>query len=170
MIRSALFLLLFLLFQGCGSHPPLPTVKKVEPDRYLGLWYEIGRYPNRFEEGCTAVTAEYGREGEKISVTNRCRLFNPGGKEKVARGTAYPVKGSANAKLRVTFFWPFYGDYQVLMLAPDYRYAVVGEPSREYLWILSRTPGLDREDRESILARLPGLGYPVEPIHWTVHP
>jgi apolipoprotein D and lipocalin family protein len=73
---------------------------------------------------------------------NSCRQKN--GKRKTARGTAKVADKTTNAKLRVTFFWPFYGDYWVIGLSPDYRYTIVGEPNRKYLWILSRTPEMAR--------------------------
>lgn len=159
------------IMAGCSHHhAPLPTVASVDLARYAGTWYEIGRYPNRFETDCTAVTATYARNDDgTIAVTNRCRLLTPNGEENVADGTARIVEGSGNSKLEVTFFWPFYGDYWIMMLGEEYEYAVVGEPSRKYFWILARTPSLDRGIRQKILARLPALGYDAAKIHWTVH-
>lgn len=164
-IRSALTL---LLAAGCGTKPsvPLPTVESVDLDRYGGLWHEIARYENRFEEGCVGATATYTEQEDHIRVINRC--YDDAGRLKdQAEGKAYAVDGSGNSKLRVTFFWPFYGDYWIVMLASDYRYSVVGDPERKYLWILARDTVLSDADRDTILAKLPGLGYDPLKLYWT---
>jgi apolipoprotein D and lipocalin family protein len=142
-----------------GTAPPLQTVGKVDLQRYLGTWHEIARYPNRFERSCDSdTTAQYSfRPDGKIEVVNACR--KPNGGTKSVRGVAKVVDPETNAKLKVTFFWPFWGDYWVLMLDPEYRYAVVGEPRRKYLWVLSRTPRLDAETYGTILKRIEQLGY-----------
>jgi apolipoprotein D and lipocalin family protein len=87
-------------------------------------------------------------------------------KRKEAKGVAYATDAS-NSKLKVSFFRPFYGDYWILMLDEEYRYAVVGDPSREYLWILSRRPTLEEEITKQILAGLPELGYDTSKLLWT---
>jgi apolipoprotein D and lipocalin family protein len=121
----------------------LTTVSAVDLNRYLGTWYEIARYPNRFQKQCVGdTTASYSlREGGGINVVNRCRT--KGGKIDEAKGRAKIVDQQSKAKLKVTFFWPFYGDYWIIGLDRDYRYAVVSDPNRKYLWILSRTPKMD---------------------------
>jgi apolipoprotein D and lipocalin family protein len=138
---------LFLFLSGCGwgtkpVGPPVTTVPMVDLARYMGTWHEIARYPNRFQEGCAASSAEYRLSpgGKSVEVVNRCAEEGPGGKTRSARGTARVVDPATNAKLRVTFFWPFSGDYWILALGPEYEYAVVGTPDRKYLWFLSRTP------------------------------
>ncbi len=99
------------------------------------------------------MTATYRPEGDgSIAVVNRCRDMAAGGREAVAEGTARPVPGSGNARLRVTFFWPFFGDYWVIGLEPAYRWAVVGTPDRENLWVLSRTPAMRAGDYSAALA------------------
>jgi lipocalin len=114
---------------GCGGrHPPLPTVERVELDRYLGTWYEIARYPAPFQEGCVATSADYSRrDGGGIRVLNSCRVETLDGELREAEGRARIVDPESNAKLKVTFFWPFWGDYWVLGLGPDYEWALVGE-------------------------------------------
>lgn len=137
-----------LLLGACATRPPGPpvqTVAAVDLDRYLGTWYEIARFPNSFQDSptrrCVATTATYAlRPDGQVAVTNRCLDAANDNRETVANGTAYAVAGGNNARLRVTFFWPFYGDYWVIGLDPAYRWAVVGAPGRDYLWILSRTP------------------------------
>lgn len=165
-----LFFLLPLLFLGCVPKQPNPpqTVESVDIKRYMGTWYEIARYPHSFEQNCTGVSAEYARnEDGTIKVTNTCYLHNLSGEKSVAHGEAYAVKGSKGAKLRVSFFWPFYGDYWILELASDYRYALVGSPDRNYLWILSRTKTLVPKDRAYLLRRLKAAGYTQKNLIWT---
>ena len=131
--------------------PPPQTVAAVDLARYAGRWYEIARYPNSFQDGrgrvCEEVVASYTpRPDGTLGVLNTCRDAGDGGREIAASASAYAVEGSGNSRLRVSFFWPFYGDYWVIGLDPDYRWAVVGTPSREYLWILARTPALAAGD------------------------
>ena len=138
---------------------PLTTVDNVDLRRYAGKWYEIARYPNRFQRNCQSdTTAIYTlRDDGKVQVVNACRERN--GKVTTARGTAKVVEKKTNAKLKVTFFWPFYGDYWVIGLSPDYQYAIVGEPSRKYLWILSRTPSMEETTYQEVLRLVETLGY-----------
>jgi apolipoprotein D and lipocalin family protein len=143
-----------------GAEAPLETVAFVDLDRYLGTWYEIASYPAWFQRGCTAVTAEYGlRDDGRISVLNSCRKGSLDGKLKRAKGRAKVADTSTNAKLKVSFFGPFWGDYWIIDLDSDYQWAVVGEPKRRYLWILSRTPVMDDALYESIVAKLAAQGY-----------
>jgi apolipoprotein D and lipocalin family protein len=143
---------------------PLQTVGTIDLARYAGQWHEVARYPNRFQQQCVAeTTATYAlRDDGKVSVVNRCRTRD--GHDEVS-GVARRVDGRTD-RLQVSFLpealrWlPIgWGDYWVIELAPDYRYAVVGEPSRQYLWVLSRTPTLSPEDRRAIESRLPAHGY-----------
>jgi apolipoprotein D and lipocalin family protein len=143
---------------------PLATVGDIDLSRYAGRWYEVAKYPNRFQRDCVAETsATYTlREDGNVGVLNRCRTRN-GFDE--ASGVARRVDGRTD-RLQVSFLpaalrWlPIgWGDYWVIELAPDYRYAVIGEPSRKYLWVLARTPVLSDADRRAIEARLPMHGY-----------
>jgi apolipoprotein D and lipocalin family protein len=151
-------LLAAMLLAGCVSpvEDPPRTVPAVDLARYAGLWHEVARFPNRFQDGagvsCADTTASYTpRPDGRLGVVNRCRNAAAGGAERAAEGRAYVVEGSSGARLRVSFFWPFYGDYWVIGLAPDYRWAVVGHPRREYLWILSRTPAMAEADYAAAL-------------------
>jgi len=141
------------------SPSPLTAVDNVDLRRYAGKWYEIARYPNHFQRNCQSdTTAVYTlRDDGKVEVVNACREKD--GKVTTARGTAKVVDKKTNAKLKVTFFWPFYGDYWVIGLDPDYQYAIVGEPSRKYLWILSRTPSLEEATYQGVLRLVETLGY-----------
>jgi apolipoprotein D and lipocalin family protein len=148
------------LLAACSTPgtPPLPTVERVDLDRYVGRWYEVASLPNRFQAQCMADTqARYRATGEDIEVVNRCRLAD--GTVESATGVAKVVADSGNARLRVSFFRPFYGDYWVLALAPDYRWVLVGEPRRQFGWVLSRTPELAPADLVEALARAEALGY-----------
>ncbi len=137
----------------------LQTVPKVDLKRYLGKWYEISKYPAWFEKDCDRdTTAEYSlKDNGDIEVVNSCTTKEA--KRKASKGTAKIVDQKSNAKLKVTFFWPFYGKYWIIDLDPDYQWVVVGEPSRKYLWILSRSPKLDQHVYDAIVSRLPAKGY-----------
>jgi apolipoprotein D and lipocalin family protein len=153
----------------------LPTVPAVDLQRYAGTWHEVARLPNRFQAQCVAeVTAEYTpRDDGTVGVVNRCRGAAAGGADgplSVAEGVARPVDAT-NARLRVSFLpaalrWlPVgWGDYWVLELDPEYRWALVGEPGRDYLWVLSRSPVLPQEVLQGLLRRAGELGFPVDRI------
>lgn len=149
---------------GCNSfYPPLKVVDAVDIERYIGRWYEIARYPNSFERGCAGVTADYASRADgRISVLNTCRDGGLDGDTRTIQGVARIVDDTTNARLAVSFFWPFEGAYWILELGESYDYAVVGEPSRNFLWILSRTPVMDSQVYDGILSRLPDLGYDPE--------
>jgi apolipoprotein D and lipocalin family protein len=150
--------------------PPLETVERVELSRYLGKWYEIASFPQSFQEGCTATTATYTlRDDGEIDVLNRCHKGKPTGELDVSEGRARVVDKKTNAKLEVSFFGPFWGEYWIIQLDDDYQWAVVGHPSRDYLWILSRTPTLPDTTYEAIIARLKQQGYETERLVWTTH-
>ena len=149
---------------------PMQVVPSVDLSRYAGKWYEIARLPNRFQRDCASDTsATYTlRPDGKITVLNQCRQTD--GRMKSARGTARLAGGKEpNSKLRVTFFWPFYGNYWIIDLEPDYRWAVVGEPDRKYFWILSREPQLDEALYNQIVERARNQGYDLSPLLRTSH-
>ncbi|MBN1606017.1 MAG: lipocalin family protein [Polyangiaceae bacterium] len=148
--------------------PELETVAHVDLNRYVGTWYDIASFPQSFQEGCTGTTATYAlRADGDIDVVNRCRKGSLTGEEDTATGRARVVDAVTHAKLEVSFFRPFWGDYWIIDLADDYSYAVVGHPSRDYLWILSRRPALERGVYRGILGRLRAQGYEVERLRKT---
>ena len=166
MIRP--FLLAALLLLGaCATRPegpPPATVAAVDLARYAGTWFEIARFPNSFQDGggraCTHTTAQYTpRPDGTVGVINRCRDAQGAAVE--ATASAYAVEGTGNSKLRVTFFWPFYGDYWVIGLDPAYRWAVVGAPGRNYLWVLSRTPSMAPADYAEAVGIAAAQGFTV---------
>ena len=149
---------------------PMQVVPLVDLARYAGKWYEIARLPNRFQRDCASdTTATYTlRPDGKITVLNQCR--QPDGRLKSARGTARVASDKEpTTKLKVTFFLPFYGNYWIIDLDPEYRWAVVGEPDRKYFWILSREPRLDEAIYGKILERARQQGYDVGPLIQTKH-
>ncbi len=140
------------------------TVKHVDLQRYLGTWYEIAKIPNFFQKNCarnTTATYRLEKNGE-IEVINRC--VGNDGKVNVAKGIAKVVDPESNAKLKVSFvsilgIHLFWGNYWILGLDKNYKYAVVGEPSRKYGWILSRTPALTPSERSAVDEILLKQGY-----------
>ena len=157
--RYAYALFAAALLSACATpHPPLPTVQNVDLNRYYGTWYEIAMLPNSFQSMCVSDTqALYRPDGKNVSVVNQCRTAD--GTIKQADGIAKQVEGSHGAKLRVSFFRPFYGDYWILELDPDYRWVLVGEPGRKYAWILARNTSLDAATLDRLLARAAVLGF-----------
>lgn len=148
----------------------LAVVPWVDLARYAGTWYEIARYPNRFQKDCFATSVTYTiKDDGTVEVINRCRSGSVNGEEKSIRGVAWSVDLVTNAKLKVQFFWPFRGDYWIIQLDENYQYAVVGHPKRKYLWILSRTPNMDEQTYTDILERLEKQGYDTEKLIRTLH-
>ncbi len=142
------------------------TVAFVDLERYAGDWYEVARFPNRFQRQCAGdVKATYVRRPDgRIDVVNSCR--NAGGTTSVARGVARVADAATRAKLKVRFapaalsFLPFvWGDYWILGLGDRYQWALVGSPDRQYLWILSRTPELDQPSFAAAEARARENGF-----------
>jgi apolipoprotein D and lipocalin family protein len=150
---------------------PLQSIAQVDLARYQGLWYQIALYPNRFQKQCLSGTqADYASEpGGTIRVTNSC--ITASGERTSTIGQARAVGQLSNgqlqpAQLKVNFapawlsWLPFvWGNYWVIQLAPDYRYAVIGEPSREFLWVLARQPLLSEADWSAIRTQLTAQGY-----------
>jgi apolipoprotein D and lipocalin family protein len=169
---------LALLLQGCAAlgpkHPvgnaavPQPA-RSVEIVRYLGRWHEIARYEQGFQKDCDGVTADYSqRDDGAIKVVNTCR--KPDGKITDAVGKAKIVDPVTNAKLKVSFFGPFYGNYWVLDRAEDYSWAIVGEPSGRYLWLLARQAKPSPAAKEGMIARAKALGYDTSLLRITQQP
>ena len=154
-------LVMFLCACATGGPPqaPLETVQQVDLARYMGTWFEIASFPQRFQKGCTDSRAEYRvrTEGD-VEVLNSCLRD---GKVDTAKGKAWVVDRATNARMKVSFFWPFRGDYWIIELGRDYEYAVVSAPSRKYLWILSRTPKMEEQRYQEIVWRLKDRGFDV---------
>jgi apolipoprotein D and lipocalin family protein len=178
MILKNTLLTIFLAMMVCSSRliaaektPPLQTVDRVDLNRYMGKWYEIASFPQWFQKNCVASRATYTlRKDGKVDVLNQCQEKSLNGKLKEAKGKAWVVDSKSNAKLKVRFFWPFSGDYWIIDLAADYQYAVVGNPNRDYLWILSRSPRMDSAVYDQIIERLKKQHYDVSRLQKTLQP
>ena len=146
------------------------TITTFDLDRYLGKWYEVARYDHAFERNLVGTTAEYSlRDDGMIKVLNSGYLYTLDGKFKESVGKAKLNKNGKPGQLRVSFFGPFYSNYYILDLAPDYSYSVVGSSSPKYLWILSRTPQLKPEVQSKIVKGLQQRGYDTSKLIWVEH-
>lgn len=148
------------------AQTPVASVLQVDLKRYVGKWYEIASFPMFFQRNCLGdTTAEYAPVSQGgVSVNNRCRTAD--GFDD-AQGKATVVDGTGNAQLKVSFFWPFKADYWVIGLDADYRWAVVGNPNRKYLWVLSRTPQLPKELLDAALQSATAQGYDLAQLRYT---
>ena len=147
----------------------LQTVSAVDLQKYSGKWFEIASFPQQFQKGCHCTTAEYTiSEKGYVIVENRCNRDSINGKQSYIKGKAFADKNTGNAKLKVQFFWPFRGKYWIIDLANDYSYAVVSNPNKKYLWILSRTPKMDIEIYQQIIKRLMEKGFDLTKLQNTV--
>ena len=163
------------VLSGCASSTSdIAAVTDFQPEKYMGVWYEIVRLPHYFERGLDHVKAEYSlkpdgmiqvvnsglRNGEKRRIVGKAKLKN---------SKEYPLKG----ELRVSFFGPFYSDYRIIELGPDYSYAVITGADKDYLWILSRRPTMPKPQLQDILNRLEKHGFRTErleyPLQFEIH-
>jgi len=157
-----------MMFSGKVNANTLETVPEVDLNKYLGKWYEIASYPQRFQKDCYCTTAEYSLSDKGyVIVENRCNKGSIDGKEVYIKGKAFVTKGFGNARLEVQFFWPFRGKYWIIDLGEDYEYAVVSHPNKNYLWILSRTPQMDETTYQEILSRLKDKGFDLSKLRKT---
>ncbi|MDX1509331.1 MAG: lipocalin family protein [Woeseiaceae bacterium] len=163
-------LMTFLTFGCTGIPDGASVVDDFELDRYLGTWYEIARLDHRFERGMSNVTATYSlRDDGGVDVVNRGYLDKKG-EWKEARGKAYFNGPSDEGRLKVSFFGPFYGAYNIIELdKAGYRYALIAGPDTDYLWILSRTPELDADIVESLVAKASSLGFNTDALIYVEH-
>jgi apolipoprotein D and lipocalin family protein len=152
-----------------ADNQPLEAVPFVDLSRYLGTWYEIAAIPQRFQKGCVGVTAEYSlRKNGDIEVVNTCIQDTLDGEVRRVRGKARVVDKATGAKLKVSFFWPFWGSYWIIGLDADYQWAIVGHPNRNYLWILSRSPQMDDALYDKLLELIADKGYDLARIRKTL--
>jgi len=169
--KVILLLLIFSSMVECKSkqtaNMDVLTVESLDLERYMGTWYEIARYDHSFERGLVGVTATYSlRSDGKITVINQGYSKTLNGKLKRARGKAKQPDPGNPGKLKVSFFLFFYADYFVLELDKEYRWAVIGSSSDNYLWILSRTPVMDKELINNILKKIENRGYDTDRLIW----
>ena len=162
--------------QTASPSAPLQTIERLDVGRYLGTWYEIAKYPNRFQRQCVADTQALYRQREdgQLDVVNRCRQSN--GEMTEAVGRARQVGAADSPKLEVRFapawlsWLPMvWGNYWVIDLDPAYQLVAVSEPSREYLWVLSRTPAVDVAAYQALLGRLQQKGFDLSKLEKSGH-
>lgn len=166
-LLAVLLLALGVLYAAATDRTDRTPVGTFDLVRYMGTWYEIARYDHRFERGLEAVEAHYTlRPDGRIDVVNSGEDFHSG-KRRSSRGKARP--GRLAGQLRVSFFWFFYSDYNVLELGDDYDWALVGGGSSKYLWILSRTPTLPAATLNRILRHAVRRGYSTGKLHYVDH-
>lgn len=146
------------------EEPSLDVVPGVDLERYQGTWYEIARLPNRFEEGLTCVSANYTLQADgSITVRNSGVKENDRSQTKNIEGKARVPDATDPARIKVTFFWPFSGDYQIIALDTlNYQYALVGNPSRKFLWILAREKSLSESTINQLLTQAKQQGFATE--------
>lgn len=175
-MRLLLPALLALMLTACAGGPvgnpavPEPA-KAVELPRYLGLWHEFARYENRFEKGCEGVTAQYALKPDgEVSVKNTCREGAVDGPAKASEGKAVPAGDTKGAKFKVSFFGPaLMTNYWVLDRGEDYDWAIVGEGSGRFLWVLTREPVPAPARRAELVDRVKALGYDTTMLRYTKH-
>lgn len=164
-----LFILVAFLFSCSKTNSQMidqTTVKELDLNRYLGTWYEIARFPHSFEKDLVGVTATYSmRDDGKIKVVNEGYKNTLDGEQSKAIGKAKIPDKAEPGKLKVSFFWFFYGDYYVLELDADYQYVMLGSSSDKYFWILSRTPKLAPDVYEMLLEKARKRGYNLESLY-----
>lgn len=153
---------------ACSVTPPdnVKVIDDFDVNRYLGTWYEIARLDHSFERGLNYTTATYSlRDDGGIKVVNRG--FNSEKNQwKESEGKGYFTGSPNRAALKVSFFGPFYGGYNVIALDKQYQYALVCGPNRDYLWILSRTPQLNESVKQQLLEQAKQNGFDVDKLIW----
>ena len=172
-MAARIALVLFLGFTAACTQRGAPprTVERVELERYLGTWYEIASFPSWFQRNCVATQATYSRTDDgRVRVENACREKTLSGAWNGIEGVAWAAEPGNFTRLKVQFFWPLRGDYWVLALGPEYRWALVGHPNREYLWVLSRTRTMDDAVYAQILKQASAQGYDVARLRRTQQP
>ena len=164
--------LLTTVFQGgCTGIPDgTQAVTGFELDRYLGTWYEVARLDHSFERGMSNVTANYSmRDDGGVSVVNRGYKVEKGEWDEVT-GKAYFIGDADVGQLKVSFFGPFYGGYNILELdKDDYQYALISGPDRSYLWILARSPNLSQDVLSTLVNKAKDMNFPVDELIYVDH-
>lgn len=173
LLRGALLSAAVLLQAGCTIiDKKVAVVQPFDAQNYLGKWYEIARLDHSFERGLTQVTAEYQQDGDAIKVINRG--YDPQKKAwKSAEGIAYFTDGAQTGRLKVSFFRPFYGAYQIHAIIPEqpsasepYQVSLVIGPDTDYMWLLARSPSIDEATKQQLLTKAKALGIDTQQIIW----
>lgn len=170
MRRLVTALLFAVVLSGCVGLPPgVSPVSNFDQQRYLGVWYEIARLGHRFERGLKSVTAEYSARADG-GVQVRNKGYSTSKNEwKEAEGKAYFVGDTDTGHLKVSFFGPFYGSYAVFALDENYQHAFIAGYNTSYLWLLSRTPEIDKSVRDDFVAKATALGFDTDELIFVEH-
>lgn len=169
-MRWLVLWVLALQICACVGIPEgLHAVEGFDAQRYLGRWYEIARLENSFETGLEQISAQYSlRPDGGVDVLNRGFKVADGA-WKEAKGVAYFVGPKDEGRLKVSFFGPFYGAYNVIALDQDYGWSLVSGPDRSYLWILARQPRLEPSQLQAIIAKAKGFGFATDSLIFVKH-
>lgn len=168
-MKKILIAVMIMGLFSCCSKKQLTTVDTVNLEKYAGTWFEIARLPNRFEREMDCVTATYTlREDGRIDVLNKGKKSDKDEFD-TAEGIAKVPLSDFPGQLKVSFFRPFWGDYYIIELADDYSYALIGDPSRKYLWVLARNPRIDEEVYTNLLNIADEHGFDISKIYRTKH-
>lgn len=170
-MKKFVVLLALWILTGCAGKP-MPVIQDFDLDNYLGTWYEIARIDNRFERGLTEVTAQYRRQGDAVQVINR-GFSAQSGEWQQAIGKARFVGSANEGRLEVSFFGPFYGDYQILAASKSddgrYRTALVAGNDLDYLWLLSRERSMAEDELNLFKDKIRALGIEPDELVWLTH-
>lgn len=162
---------MFSFLTGCATVPPPRTVERLDLPRFMGDWYVISYLPWFAEKGNVNTMDIYAlRPDGKIDVTYAFRRGSLEAPRKEWRAKAWVYDTKSNAHWKIQFLWPFAADFLVLDVAPDYRYTVIGEPSRKLLWIMSRQPTMEEADYAAVVQRLEAQGYEVSRLERVLQP
>jgi apolipoprotein D and lipocalin family protein len=148
-------------FAAAGAPAPTPvqSIENVDLPRFMGRWYEIARLPNRFQKGCAGSETDFSlRDDGQITVIYTCRNGKDGS-SRLSKGHAWVIDPASNARLKISFFWPFRSDYWIIELGREYEYTVIASPNRKYLWILSRTPSMSDDLYADIMKEVERQGF-----------
>lgn len=177
-LRSSILVMMIgvINLSADGRSPDGETVGSVDISKYMGLWYEVASIPVRFQRDCVATTAQYTLlDNGQVEVLNSCRKATLDGELKEAKGRGRVVEKETNSKLEVSFVgpfpgdtWFFWADYWIVELGKDYEYAVVGSPTKKYLWVLSREKEMNSALLEQILQRRADEGYDITAVKQTL--
>ncbi len=153
-------MLVLLTLAGCSTPAPMPTVERVELERFMGDWYVIGSIPTVIERGAHNAMESYRLDADgTIATTFTFRAGSFDGEEKRYTPRGFVLDRASNAVWGMQFVWPVKADYRIVYLAPDYSQTVIAREKRDYVWIMARTPEIAEADYQQLLGFVARLGY-----------
>lgn len=158
-VRGIVLLFMFML-SACSEPKAITVNKRVDLQRYAGKWYELASFPTHFDTDCSCTYTEYTLHRDHITVQNTCFVtVRHKTHLRSITGKARPIPGTLNSHWSIEFYWPLKANYWIVYISDDYQYALVSEPSKDYLWILSRKPNIDALTYQHLLSKLRRLGF-----------